>query len=102
MAAVLDETLDHQRKAVTTILEDLARAKPLGDVRFEVLFDREHDRYQVMAIGWLDRKRLHECVVHIDLKDGLVWLEWDGANRFCSVLRLAPPKPTPPPFGHLP
>lgn len=94
MAAILDETLEQQRKGVMAVLEDLASAKPLGDVRFETVFDREHDRYQVMAIGWLDQERLHECVVHIDLRDGMVWIEADSTdfNLEAKLERLGIPK----------
>jgi len=42
----------------------------------ELVADRENHRYLVNMIGW-DKadKRVHRCLIHIDIIDGKVWVQ---------------------------
>jgi hypothetical protein len=51
-----------------------------GDLRCEVLFDREHDRYALLTLGWNAGKRVHFLLVHIDIVGGKVWIEKDNTE----------------------
>jgi hypothetical protein len=51
-----------------------------GELRCEVLFDREHDRYALVTLGWNAGKRVHFPLVHIDIVDGKVWIEKDNTE----------------------
>ena len=51
-----------------------------GDLRCEALFDREHDRYALMTLGWQAGKRVHFPLVHIDIVGGKVWIEKDNTE----------------------
>jgi hypothetical protein len=51
-----------------------------GDLRCEALFDREHDRYALMTLGWNLGKRVHFSLVHIDILNGKVWIEKDNTE----------------------
>jgi hypothetical protein len=31
--------------------------------------------YQVMNVGWDGNRRVHGCVLHLDIKDGKVWVQ---------------------------
>lgn len=48
-----------------------------GELRCEALFDREHDRYALITLGWNAGKRVHFALVHLDIVDGKVWIEKD-------------------------
>jgi hypothetical protein len=39
------------------------------------------DHYEVMHVGWDRRRRVHGSVVHIDIHDGKIWIQYDGTNR---------------------
>jgi hypothetical protein len=41
----------------------------------ELLFDDERMRYMVMRVGWHNQKRIHLCLVHIDILDDLVIIQ---------------------------
>jgi hypothetical protein len=43
--------------------------------------DRERDHYEVMHVGWDGVRRVHGCVVHIDIRDGKVWVQHGGTSR---------------------
>jgi hypothetical protein len=51
-----------------------------GDLRCEALFDREHDRYALITLGWMAGKRVHFPLVHIDIIAGKVWIEKDNTE----------------------
>ncbi|HEV3263158.1 MAG TPA: XisI protein [Gemmataceae bacterium] len=51
-----------------------------GDLRCEALFDREHDRYALITLGWNAGKRVHFPLVHIDIVGGKVWIEKDNTE----------------------
>lgn len=53
-----------------------------GKVDTYAICDRETDNYLVLDVGWLpSRKRQHAIPIHIRIKDGKVWLEWDGTDE---------------------
>jgi hypothetical protein len=39
------------------------------------VFDTEHDHYQLLDIGWEGLKRIYNCFIHIDIKDGKIWIQ---------------------------
>lgn len=51
-----------------------------GDIELEAVMDHEHGHYEVITIGWEDDERVHGCLLHIDLKDGKVWIQHDGTD----------------------
>ncbi len=38
-------------------------------VESQLLFDSEHDYYQLLDIGWDGLKRVYTCFIHIDIKE---------------------------------
>lgn len=48
-----------------------------GDLHTAAVFDRQHDRYLVLTIGWDGRQRVHTCLAHLALIDDKVWIEHD-------------------------
>jgi hypothetical protein len=51
-----------------------------GQLRCEALFDREHDRYALVTLGWSAGKRVHFPLVHIDIIGGKLWIEKDNTE----------------------
>lgn len=43
----------------------------------QLLFDIERDHYQVIHLGWEEQKRVYGCVIHVDIKDGKIWIQRD-------------------------
>jgi XisI protein len=41
----------------------------------QLVFDTEHDHYQLLDIGWEELKRVYNCFIHIDIKDGKIWIQ---------------------------
>ena len=70
------DSLSTYRQAVECVLSAYANIPYAhGELRCEALFDREHDRYALITLGWNAGKRLHFVLVHIDIVGGKVWIE---------------------------
>jgi hypothetical protein len=74
--------LDQYRKVIRELIERYAQYQPaLGDVQIEVIFDENNDHYELMYAGWNGPYRIHGSVLHIDIRDGKVWLQHDGTEH---------------------
>jgi hypothetical protein len=67
------------------LVEDLVRRygkiQPgRGDIETQLIFDREHGHYQLQYVGWDKLQRVRGCVLHIDIKDGKIWIQHDGTE----------------------
>jgi hypothetical protein len=45
------------------------------------VFDRDRDRYLLIDVGWDGKRRVHGCIVHIDIIDGKLWIQRDGTEQ---------------------
>lgn len=79
------------RELVEGILREYGSYKPsYGDVEVEVIIDPSIGHYQLMTVGWHGQHRVHGCIVHVDIKDGKIWIQHDGteegiANRLVAA-----------------
>jgi hypothetical protein len=47
-----------------------------------------------MTVGWNGEKRIHGIMLHIDIKDGKIWIQHNGTERRIAqdLLELGVPK----------
>ncbi len=70
------EKIHNYRNIIKQILSQYATYKPShGEIEMQTLFDTEQDRYQVLAIGWDQEKRIYGCSMHLDIKAGKIWIQ---------------------------
>jgi hypothetical protein len=75
-------TLARYRKLLEELLTEHTRVSfAHGDVQCETVFDRAADRYLVMLVGWEGIRRVHGCLIHVDIIDGKFWVQRDGSER---------------------
>jgi hypothetical protein len=75
------DKLDKYREILRRLVEEYAACKPAhGDIHLEAVVDRERDHYQVMQVGWDGRRRVHGSVIHLDIRDGKIWIEYNGTD----------------------
>jgi hypothetical protein len=76
------DRLDKYREIVRRIVEEYALPKPShGQIETEAVVDREKDHYEVLHVGWNGVRRVHGSVIHLDIRDGKIWIQYDGTNR---------------------
>jgi len=42
--------------------------------------DTERDHYQIVHVGWEGQNWVHICIIHVDIKGGKIWLQWNGTE----------------------
>jgi hypothetical protein len=75
------DTLDTYRQIIQDVLAEYVDISyAYGDIQNEAVFDHQNDRYLIVSVGWQDVKRIHGCLIHVDIIDGLVWVQRDGTE----------------------
>lgn len=75
------DTLNKYRKSIEKVLKNYINISYAnGEIENEIILDRINDRYLIMSLGWENVRRIHGCVVHIDIIDGLIWIQRDGTE----------------------
>ena len=70
------------RQLVQSVITDYAQVPYAhGEVQFETVTDFASDRYLLMLVGWEGVRRVHGCLIHVDIIDGKIWIQRDGTER---------------------
>jgi hypothetical protein len=84
------DRVEEYRQIAQRIVQEYARFKPSnGQIETEAIIDRTKDHYEVMHVGWDDYRRVHGCIIHLDIIDGKIWIQWDGTDREVAEELLA-------------
>jgi hypothetical protein len=76
------DRVERYRETVRRVIEDYARYKPShGQIETEAIVDCDKDHYEVMHIGWDGVRRVHGSVIHVDIIDGKIWIQYDGTSH---------------------
>ena len=78
----LNKKIETYRKHIQELLKQRASIKSTNpDIETQLVFDTERDHYQIINTGWRgENKRLYGCSVHVDIKDGKIWVQHDGSE----------------------
>ena len=75
------DPLEHDRQLIERILTEYARIPYAhGDIERQTVFDRRGDHYLLMLVGREGVRRVHGCLIHVDLLDGKFWIQRDGTE----------------------
>src|SRR5205809_2874207 len=75
-------SVEQYRTIIRKVIDEYASYKPShGKIETEVIVDPQRDHYELMHVGWDGTRRVHGSVVHIDIIDGQVWIQYDGTSR---------------------
>ncbi|MEZ4850454.1 MAG: XisI protein [Bacteroidia bacterium] len=80
---------------IRTLLQRHAGYKPKNlDVETQIIFDTENNHFLLMDIGWDKDRFFHDCVFHLDIKDGKIWLQqnWTDADIAGELVDMGVPK----------
>jgi hypothetical protein len=75
------ERLETYREIIQKVLDQHSQIKPsYGDIERFTAFDTQNDHYQVLSIGWEGHRRIYGCLIHIDIKNEKIWIQYDGTE----------------------
>ncbi|MEW5856239.1 MAG: XisI protein [Cyanobacteriota bacterium] len=70
------EKLERYREYIRKLLTEQATVEDgNSDIECQLIFDTEHDHYQLLDVGWQGMKRIYNCFIHLDIKDGKIWIQ---------------------------
>lgn len=62
------------------ILEYAGHKFSRGDIKTEPVMDEERGHYEVLNVGWDGERRIHGCILHIDVIGDKIWIQHDGTS----------------------
>ena len=77
------DTLKNYREIIKRIFHEYASIPyATGELEREVILDETGDHYILMTLGWEQKetRRVHGCLVHLDIIDGKIWVQRDGTE----------------------
>ncbi len=74
------DTLNQYRAIVQTILTDYSDRRSTEEIESQPIFDLQRDHYQVVNVGWENQRRVYGCVLHLDIKNNKIWLQYNGTE----------------------
>lgn len=103
------DSLDKYREIIKNLIREYALIKPVNIVlENEVIFDEKNDHYLLLSLGWNQGKRIHDCIIHIDIIGDKVWIQVNNTDQLIAqelikagispqsiVLGLQPPEVRP-------
>ncbi len=76
------DKLTRFREIIPEILKGYTRGKhAFGEIESRVIADRDHDHYLMYDAGWQGRRRVYGTVIHLDIIDGKIWVQYDGTDH---------------------
>ena len=88
---------EQYRQLIQTLLSERANRSQLSnpEIEAQAVFDRDHDHYQLVYVGWKrNGDRDYGCLLHLDIKDGKIWIQYDGTEGGIALelVKLGVPK----------
>jgi hypothetical protein len=75
------DTLDNYRHIIKEVLVPYTQIPySYGVIECKTVFDDENDSYLLITLGWQNAKRIHGCLVHLDIIDGKIWVQRDDTE----------------------
>ncbi|MEH2248363.1 XisI protein [Nostoc sp.] len=62
---------------VQTVLERHTENHLFEDTDKELIFNFQRNHYILVHVGWGNKERVYGCVVHVNVKDGKIWIQRD-------------------------
>lgn len=75
------DTVDAYRELLEQVLTEYAKVPyAYGEIQTATVFDRAHNHYLLVKVGWRGYQRIYGTVVHVDMLDEKFWIQYDGTE----------------------
>jgi hypothetical protein len=72
------DSIERYQEILENLLREYAYRPSHGDIRPEVIVDAGRRHFELMQVGWDGSRRVHGSVLHIDIIDDKIWIQYDG------------------------
>ncbi|EGJ31469.1 MULTISPECIES: XisI protein [Moorena] len=77
----VEESVEQYRQWIQELLLERAnRKRTFPEIEAQAVLDTERDHYLLLHTGWKDNRRTHGCSLHLDIKNGKIWIQHDGTE----------------------
>lgn len=78
----MDSIIEKYQSIILQILEAYAQIRYANlEGENEIIADKENHRYQLVFSGWQGYKRVHACTLHMDIRNGKIWIQNDQTEH---------------------
>lgn len=75
------DSLTQYRQLIQRIINEYARIPySRGEIEQQTVFDHDSDHYLLMSVGRHGIRRVHDCLIHVDIIKGKFWIQRDGTE----------------------
>jgi len=74
------DKLSKYREYIKDLIKKHSYKSAYGNVEIQNIFDTENEHYQLVHAGWFNDVREYGCIIHVDIKDGKIWIQQDGTE----------------------
>ena len=76
------DTVAHDRDIIQRVLLSYAETPyAYGTIQCKPVFDSLRNSFMLITEGWDEVKRIHGCVVHVEIVGEKVWVQRDDTDR---------------------
>lgn len=80
------DTLEQWREAIRNSLQYYADIPyNYGDVKTYIVTSEDRNHFMLMREGWEGHRRIHGCVVHVEIRDSKIWMHYDGIEDSITI-----------------
>lgn len=75
------DKLEKYRKYIQDVILKYGQlGQPDGDIKTEYVFDTNGDHYQLIRVGWREQHRIYGCLIHMDIINNKIWMQYNGTE----------------------
>ena len=75
------DTLDNYRKIIQKVLTEYSQLPyAYGELERQLIIDQSTNHYLLITIGWENKRRVHGCLIHLEIINDKVWIQRDGTE----------------------
>ena len=90
----MDQATNYHR-IVRRIMDEFANYLPhIEGLELEKVYDESQGHYELLLVGWEGHRRTHGIMLHLDIRDGKIWIQHDGTSAGVAddLLKAGVPK----------
>ncbi|MEC4805267.1 MAG: XisI protein [Jaaginema sp. PMC 1079.18] len=76
----MDNLSEYRHKIKTLLSQYISVEKPPENWESQLIYDEQGEHYLWMKVGWEDSKRIYYSVIHLDIKEGKIWLQKNATD----------------------
>ena len=86
----MDAVAQYKQYIMDILTEYSTYIPSYGEIERETVFDQNQNHFQLLSVGWNGYERIHGTVLHVDIRNNKIWIQYDGteegiANRLVEL-----------------